>query len=192
MRRRPPASQRYCASFSTGGARRTRGGANFGTSPSPRSLTAEEFADWDERFGIPLQQLWGMTETCGLPLMSPLSGDRRLASIGRPVAGYEVVVRGTDGEPAPPGELGEITVRAEPGATVALGYYRDPEATAGLFREGWLQTGDMAYGRRERVLPLRRPPGRHHPPRRHELLGARSRGGRAAACRRRRRRRRPD
>jgi carnitine-CoA ligase len=109
-----------------------------------QSLTAEEFADWDERFGIPLQQLWGMTETCGLPLMSPLSGDRRLASIGRPVAGYEVVVRGTDGEPAAPGELGEITVLAEPGATVALGYYRDPEATAGLFREGWLQTGDMA------------------------------------------------
>ena len=36
-----------------------------------QSLTAEEFADWDERFGVPLQQLWGMTETVGLPLMYP-------------------------------------------------------------------------------------------------------------------------
>lgn len=109
-----------------------------------QSLTAAEFADWDERFGIPLQQLWGMTETVGLPLMSPLAGDRRLASIGRPVEGYEVVVRGDQGRPVVPGEPGEITVRAAPGATVALGYYRHQEATAELFRGDWLHTGDMA------------------------------------------------
>ena len=109
-----------------------------------QSLTPEEFADWDERFGIPMQQLWGMTETVGLPLMSPLAGDRRLASIGQPVEGYEVVVRGDRGEPVVPGEPGEITVRADPGATVALGYYRNQEATAELLRGDWLHTGDMA------------------------------------------------
>jgi carnitine-CoA ligase len=91
-----------------------------------QSLTTAEFGEWDRRFGIPLQQLWGMTETVGLPLMSPLFGDRRLTSVGQPVEGYDVVVRGPDGEPVPPGEPGEITVRAEPGATVALGYYRNP------------------------------------------------------------------
>ncbi len=109
-----------------------------------QSLSPAEFADWDERFGIPLQQLWGMTETVGLPLMSPLAGDRRLASIGRPVEGYDVVVRGERGAPVGPGEPGEITVRAEPGATVALGYYHNPEATAELIRDGWLYTGDVA------------------------------------------------
>ena len=109
-----------------------------------QSLTAEEFADWDKRFCVPLQQLWGMTETVGLPLMSPLAGDRRLTSIGQPVGGYEVVVQGERGEPVAPGEPGEITVRAEAGATVALGYYHNPEATAELLREGWLHTGDMA------------------------------------------------
>jgi crotonobetaine/carnitine-CoA ligase len=101
-----------------------------------QNLTIAEFGDWERRFGIPLQQLWGMTETVGLPLMSPLFGDRRLASVGQPVEGYDVVVRGPDGEHVPPGDPGEITVRAEPGATVALGYYRNPEATAELFREG--------------------------------------------------------
>src|SRR5438105_9511515 len=85
-----------------------------------------------------------MTETVGLPLMSPLVGDRRLASIGRPVEGYDVVVRGAQDEPVAPGEPGEITVRAEPGVNVTPGYYRNADATAELFRDGWLRSGDMA------------------------------------------------
>ncbi len=109
-----------------------------------QNLGAEELADWDARFGIPLQQLWGMTETVGLPLMSPLAGDRRLASVGRPVDGYEVVVRGEAGEQAETGAPGEITVRAEPGVNVSLGYYGNPDATHELLRDGWLRTGDMA------------------------------------------------
>lgn len=109
-----------------------------------QSLSRDELAEWDERFGIPLQQLWGMTETVGLPLMSPLDGDRRLASVGRPVDGYDVVVRVASGEPITFGEPGEITVRAEPGVNVSLGYYRNAEATAELFHDGWLRTGDMA------------------------------------------------
>jgi crotonobetaine/carnitine-CoA ligase len=109
-----------------------------------QSLGPNELAEWNERFCIPLQQLWGMTETVGLPLMSPLAGDRRLASIGRPVEGYEVVVRGARDEPVAPHEPGEITVRAEPGVNATAGYYRNPDATAELFRDGWLRTGDMA------------------------------------------------
>lgn len=109
-----------------------------------QSLTGAEYAWWDERFGVPLQQLWGMTETSGLPLMSPLHGDRRLAAMGRPVDGYEVAIRGADDRPVAPGAAGELTVRAEPGVNVALGYHRDPEATALLVHDGWLQSGDVA------------------------------------------------
>jgi carnitine-CoA ligase len=109
-----------------------------------QSLSHEEYADWDVRFGVPLQHLWGMTETVGLPLMSPLIGERRLETMGRPVAGYDVVVSDLDDRPAPPGEPGEIVVRADPGVNVTLGYYRNPEATAELFRDGWLRTGDIA------------------------------------------------
>jgi crotonobetaine/carnitine-CoA ligase len=109
-----------------------------------QNLTETELAEWEARFGIPLQQLWGMTETVGLPLMSPLAGDRRLASVGRPVAGYEVVVRDQRGEPTAPGEPGEITVRVKPGENVTLGYYRNEPATTELLRDGWLRSGDMA------------------------------------------------
>jgi len=109
-----------------------------------QSLSPEEYADWDRRFGVPLQHLWGMTETVGLPLMSPLTGDRRLETMGRPVAGYDVVVCDPEDRPAAPGEPGEIVVRADPGMNVTLGYHRNPEATAELFRDGWLRTGDIA------------------------------------------------
>jgi crotonobetaine/carnitine-CoA ligase len=109
-----------------------------------QNLTENELAEWGARFGIPLQQLWGMTETVGLPLMSPLAGDRRLTSVGRPVAGYEVVVRNQRDEPTTPGEPGEITVRAAPGENVTLGYYRNEPATTELLQDGWLRSGDMA------------------------------------------------
>ena len=109
-----------------------------------QSLTGQEYGAWAARFAVPLQQLWGMTEISGLPLMSPLHGDRRLAAMGRPVPGYEVAIRGPDGAPVGPGVEGELTVRADPGVTVALGYYADPGATAKLFRDGWLWTADVA------------------------------------------------
>jgi crotonobetaine/carnitine-CoA ligase len=89
-----------------------------------QNLTETELAEWGARFGIPLQQLWGMTETVGLPLMSPLAGDRRLASVGRPVAGYEVVVRkqGTS-RPRPANRVrspsGRYLARTSPSATTA-------------------------------------------------------------------------
>jgi crotonobetaine/carnitine-CoA ligase len=60
------------------------------------------------------------------------------------VAGYEVVVRNQRDEPTTPGEPGEITVRAAPGANVTLGYYRNEPATTELLQDGWLRSGDMA------------------------------------------------
>ena len=68
-----------------------------------QSLTATQYAEWHRRFGAPLQQLWGMTETCALPVMSPLTGNRRLAAMGRPVLGYEVKVVDDEGKEVPPG-----------------------------------------------------------------------------------------
>lgn len=109
-----------------------------------QNLTEAEFADWAERFGVPLQQLWGMTEISGLPLMSPLDGDRRLSAMGRPVPEYEVVIRRADGGPVATGVDGELTVRADPGVTMALGYYGDADATGKLFRDSWLWTSDVA------------------------------------------------
>jgi fatty-acyl-CoA synthase len=69
---------------------------------------------------------------------------RRLALLGRAVPGLEMkVVDPETGEELPERHVGELLLR---GTSVTPGYYRRPEATAALFRDGgWLSTGDLAY-----------------------------------------------
>ena len=113
-----------------------------GTSPSRRASPQAEFTDWERRIGVPLQHLWGMTETVGLPIMSPLEGDRRLEAMGRAVPGYRVEVRGERASDGGRVE-GELAVAARPGDDVTLGYFGDPDGTASLLRDGVLWTGDV-------------------------------------------------
>ena len=68
--------------------------------------------------------------------------DARRASVGHAMAAVEVVVRGPMGQPLPPGETGEVTVR---GPLVMAGYWQNPEATAQAIRDGWLWTGDLGH-----------------------------------------------
>ena len=114
-----------------------------------QSLTPAQYRQWHRRFRVPLQQLWGMTETCGLPVMSPLTGERNLPAMGRPVLGYEIKVVDEMGQEVAPGEQGQIIVRGIPGRTLMLGYLNNPEATAETLRmhdDGpWLYSGDTVY-----------------------------------------------
>ena len=84
---------------------------------------------WWDRLGLKLMEGFGQTEAMGLIVSDPQ--DRRIGSIGKPIG--EVEYRIT--------EEGELAVRAE-GCTP--GYYRQPEKTAELIRDGWLHTGDKA------------------------------------------------
>ena len=63
-----------------------------------------------------------------------------LLSVGWPRSGVEVRVVGTDGQPLPVGETGEIVCR---GDVVMSGYWNQPAETAETIRGGWLRTGDM-------------------------------------------------
>ena len=109
-----------------------------------QNLSEEEMREWETKFRIPLLQLWGMTETTGLPLMTPLYGPRNTRCMGLPVAGYEVKIVDETGHDVSHGTSGQIVVRVEPGWTATLGYYKNPAATAELIRDGWLYTGDRA------------------------------------------------
>jgi crotonobetaine/carnitine-CoA ligase len=101
--------------------------------------------EWAERFGAPLLQLYGMTETMGPPLMNPIDYVRNNLSIGLPTLGYEVILVGDEGEPVAQGKTGQILVFGRPGWSIMKGYFKNPEATAQTIREGWLWTGDNAY-----------------------------------------------
>jgi fatty-acyl-CoA synthase len=68
---------------------------------------------------------------------------RRLPYLGRPVPGLEMrVVDPETFEERPERHVGELLIR---GTSVTPGYYKRADATAELFRDGWLCTGDLAY-----------------------------------------------
>ena len=68
---------------------------------------------------------------------------RRPGSVGRPVGGTEVRIVDDAGSDVAVGQPGEVWLRRE-GAPMRE-YYRDPEATAAVFADGWVRTGDLGY-----------------------------------------------
>jgi long-chain acyl-CoA synthetase len=98
---------------------------------------------WDaveDRFGITVRELYGMTETGGWVSMNTAAA-MRFGSVGAPRKGVEITVRNELGI-RPPGEPGEIVVRAVDPMTFFQGYWNNPQATAATLRDGWLHTGD--------------------------------------------------
>jgi acyl-CoA synthetase (AMP-forming)/AMP-acid ligase II len=86
--------------------------------------------------------MYGQTEaTARLSYLPPEMLDSKLGSIGKGIPGVTLRVLNSAGEPAGPGETGEIVAE---GASVALGYWRCPGESAGTFRDGKLYTGDLA------------------------------------------------
>jgi len=75
--------------------------------------------------------MYGLTEALRSTYLPPEEVDRRPDSIGRPIPGAEIYVLRDDGTPAGPDEVGELVHR---GPTVALGYWKDPQLTARVFR----------------------------------------------------------
>lgn len=71
------------------------------------------------------------------------TGAREFVILGKAIPGLEIrVVDTSSGEPLDDREVGELEIR---GTSVTPGYYRNPEATEALFRDGWMRTGDLSY-----------------------------------------------
>lgn len=100
-----------------------------GSAPLPADLHRRFEAATGQR----IVERYGMTETAML-VSNPVDGERRPGSVGLPLPGVEVRLRG---EPA------EIQVR---GPNVFAGYWRRPDANAEAFTaDGWFRTGDLGH-----------------------------------------------
>jgi long-chain acyl-CoA synthetase len=87
---------------------------------------------------------YGLTEAGPVTHANPLTGMRKVGSIGIPLPSTEarIVDLKTGRREMEPGQIGEMAVR---GPQVMLGYWRNPEATHSvLTADGWLLTGDVA------------------------------------------------
>jgi len=105
-------------------------------------LPPETHRKFEARFGIPIIETMGLTETGAQILSNPLPPQKR--KIGSPGVGFGNEVKIIDPESLvdrPANQEGEIVVR---GANVMQGYLDQPEQTAAtITKEGWLRTGDL-------------------------------------------------
>ena len=82
-------------------------------------------------------------ERYAAPAEPDAEGAREFVLLGKPIPGLEIrIVHPETAEPLDDREVGELEIR---GTSVTPGYFRNPEATAEMFRDGWLRTGDLAY-----------------------------------------------
>jgi long-chain acyl-CoA synthetase len=99
---------------------------NVGAAPTPREVLVFFHA-----IGIPLAELWGMSETCGAGACNP-PGAVKIGTVGPPGPGVEVRLA----------EDGELLIRS---GVVMPGYRNAPDKTSeALDADGWLHTGDIA------------------------------------------------
>jgi long-chain acyl-CoA synthetase len=100
---------------------------NAGAAPTPREVIVFFHA-----LGIPLAELWGMSETCGAGAVNP--PDRvKIGTVGPPIRGVEFKLA----------DDGELLMRSD--VVMGGGYRNQPDRTAeAIDPEGWLHTGDIA------------------------------------------------
>ncbi|SFC52373.1 crotonobetaine/carnitine-CoA ligase [Polaromonas sp. OV174] len=102
---------------------------------------------FEERFGFPLVEVWGMTEVVGgfFDNASPRSvGTRAVGKV--PSSGLEARIVDANDSLTPSGATGELTVRyseATPRRRFFSEYLDDPIATEDAWRGGWFHTGDL-------------------------------------------------
>ncbi|MCA9110563.1 MAG: long-chain fatty acid--CoA ligase [Planctomycetaceae bacterium] len=107
------------------------------------SLPESVAKEFQEHSGAVIVEGYGLSEASPTTHAGPLNGTAKPGTIGLPLPDTDARVVDPD-NPAKilgPGDVGELCVR---GPQVMLGYWNNPDATASVFKNGWLHTGDMA------------------------------------------------
>jgi long-chain acyl-CoA synthetase len=103
------------------------------------ALPRPTFEAFAQRFGVPVRQLYGSTETGAVAANLDEDPWTTWRSVGRPLDGVEVAVLDAAGEPATDGRIGELAVRSP---AMTGGYAGLPHLNRRLFAGGWFLTND--------------------------------------------------
>jgi long-chain acyl-CoA synthetase len=107
-----------------------------GSAPLPVAV----LEGFEQKFGCRILEGYGLTEASAALTGHGADMERKAGSVGKPLAGVELLVVDENDQPVPVGEVGEVIAR---GPNIMKGYYNMPEETQAALRDGWLHTGDM-------------------------------------------------
>jgi long-chain acyl-CoA synthetase len=105
------------------------------------SLPVKIIDEFETRFGVPIIEGYGMSEGSPVVTFNQLAVGRKPGSIGTPIWGVEVKIIDDQGNELPIGEKGELIYR---GPNVMKAYYKRPEETQEVLKNGWMFSGDIA------------------------------------------------
>ena len=105
-------------------------------------LAADTLRQLKDLTGATLLEVYGLTETASMATVTPWGGINKPGTVGTPLPSTDVriVDLDTGKEERKTGEPGEILIK---GPQVMSGYYKKPEETEGVLKDGWLYTGDI-------------------------------------------------
>ncbi len=107
------------------------------------ALAPETLRAFQDRFGCPVVEGYGMTEIAGVVATHRVGDTIKAGSVGRPADGVELRIVDFGGAEVAPGEVGEVLVRSP---ALMRRYWRNPAATeAALDPDRWFASGDMGY-----------------------------------------------
>lgn len=85
---------------------------------------------------------YGLTETSPFVSVDFDDYSQPTGTIGKPFPGIQYVIRNEEAKDLPQGQIGVLWLA---GDNIMKGYYKAPEATAEVIKDGWFNTGDLGY-----------------------------------------------
>jgi acetyl-CoA synthetase len=107
-------------------------------------LNPEAIRWFRDQYGVTILDFYGLSESYPLCANFPFM-EVREGSMGRPTPGWDVAILDEDEQPVPPGERGEICLRARSNPHYPLGYWNNEEAARETFGGDWFHTKDAAH-----------------------------------------------
>jgi len=107
-------------------------------------LAADTLQQLKDLTGATMLEVYGLTETAPIATATPWGGKIKPGTVGTPVPGTDIKIVDTEGgkEDVPLGSPGEIIIK---GPQIMQGYYKKPDETAAVLKDGWLYTGDIGF-----------------------------------------------
>jgi long-chain acyl-CoA synthetase len=105
-------------------------------------LAADTIKDLNDLTGAMMCEVYGSTETTAMVSITPWGGTIKPGTVGVPVADTDIKIVAVDdpGKELEIGQPGEVAIK---GPQIMMGYYKKPEETAEVLKDGWFFTGDI-------------------------------------------------